>query len=797
MLSHNQQGRTLVEVIGILAIMALITIAGIRGFGWMTQGAVADNVGKAVVARAMDRQNELEGRNWRLPDVEDPVDIMGPHDMPIRIYNGIDGTIKDAFMVTLGNNAKPVSLTLCQQLLQQKTKLQEAKLDLLAVTVNGNLTENCEEENILEYTFKKKVGRVLGNIIVTPFIPHPVNPDEPIQCPKRRCPTGAKCTNTAITCVPGYYTINAGTCNLSCQKCPENTYRGESDDPSACISCGSGQTTNFARTTCVCLTKGMPCKIDDNTNGYAGGKDDCFCYPCIETKHCPTGYVCQNKACVPGNNCPDGKVSDGSGGCVVCTQDSDCKICYTCAPDGNSCNHMTRGSQDERAPGKFCDGNGNAVECLGGYGSGEGACPEKKPWCDGGVCKPCPRETPVYDTNQQRCICPTNADCDPNKQSPSILTCDAGYYRSNDVCLPCLENTFSPAGATSCIDCGDGQRNANHTACTCNDNAIKKSNGSCSICPAGQYKKDATTCAECTGNTISKAGSTQCSDCGAGTANTGNTNCNCGAHASQNSSTLLCSCDTPYELNKTSHTCYCPQNYYLKNGVCTACPNGASTSSINATSCTCPNSNTHDTSTNVCYCPKNYYLKNGTCTACPNGASTSSTNATSCTCPAGSEFSNNTCAACTGNKISKAGGSCVDCGAGTPNSTRTDCNCDSHATHNNSTLLCSCNNTFNFDNTNHTCYCATNYYLNGNSCTSCPSGGTKGPGNTTYCTCTTTETYDCSFAYHDQGNCNRHCPNSCSRIDHYCREDGHHGEKHNAYWCSTNCTRQTQYNCTQ
>ena len=71
--------------------------------------------------------------------------------------------------------------------------------------------------------------------------------------------------------------------------------------------------------------------------------------------------------------------------------------------------------------------------------------------------------------------CPTHATC-----SNGTVRCQAGYFKNESgTCSPCSEGAYSAEGATSCMTCGDGTVNADHTTCECYQNATKDDNGTC------------------------------------------------------------------------------------------------------------------------------------------------------------------------------------------------------------------------------------------------------------------------------------------------------------------------------
>ncbi|KAL5272686.1 hypothetical protein ACHWQZ_G000767 [Mnemiopsis leidyi] len=145
--------------------------------------------------------------------------------------------------------------------------------------------------------------------------------------------------------------------------------------------------------------------------------------------------------------------------------------------------------------------------------------------------------------------------------------CPAGKYRSNymKVCKPCIENSISQPGATSCILCGDGQV-AN----------VKQTN--CDKCQAGTYRNSSMkTCTKCDTNSVSKTGAAVCSVCEPGTvANENKTKCEACPEGEYRDSTMStcqqCQGGSLPMWDKSS--CRCPLGWTLESKTqpsCTLC----------------------------------------------------------------------------------------------------------------------------------------------------------------------------------------------------------------------------------
>jgi len=672
----SESGRSLLETLAVLAILGLITLGGIKGFDVLTTGASSKNILNRVLDAAITRSHEFLNLSGRAPKTARRVTFDNAP-VPLSVENGVDGTFESLFWVTIGEGQVTVPFKTCEQLLKEKETLQRGQLPLVDISVNGTMTANCTESNIMSFFFKKnsKSTATSSSISVTPKITH--DNGTTTDCPKITCPNHATCSGDTVTCVKGYYKTGCNTCNPSCVACNDGTYQANdtSDCDTICQACGSAQASINNHTACRDLSRGTPCP----GGGYAGGPGDASCYDCLENEHCNPGNLCDEEThtCNPAgsgdtSNCPEGQRADGSGNCVVCRDNNDCAVCKKCSEDNMSCEQVISESDGHTPISNLCDENGNKVGsgCTGDYnGTDEsGRCTADTPKCnENHVCIACPNNTPIWDLSSSTCICPSNATCSDQDGS---ITCNAGYYLKDNSCQPCSDGSFSAAGANQCTSCGDGTSNTAHTACQCNDNAVKNSDGTCHICPAGSEKaSNGLNCVPCENNTISVAGG-KCVDCynGVVVEDSNHTACTCFTNATKN-------------MNSDTAICTCNEGYFSVGETC-------------AKRCT----TYHD-------CEDGFYCLCEQDSSCPN-------NSGRCEfCHAGYELKNGVCSACTGNTISKARGQCLDCGAGTANDNHTDCVCYTNATHNADTLLCSCPSGQSPDTDQKQCVCSAGYTL--------------------------------------------------------------------------------------
>ena len=156
-----------------------------------------------------------------------------------------------------------------------------------------------------------------------------------------------------------------------------------------------------------------------------------------------------------------------------------------------------------------------------------------------------------------------------DKIKHTCTECAAGYYSDvcdNLACKKCPHNTYSAADAKSCIKCPDGT-------------VSEAGSSSCTPCPAGTYRNSSSAsvgtnaweCAPCPAGTYSTGGAKSCTKCPEGTVSQK------GASACS-----ACPAGTVYSAGKCIS---CPAGKYAYNGLCVSCQNGYY-SAANATSCT-------------------------------------------------------------------------------------------------------------------------------------------------------------------------------------------------------------------
>ena len=764
---QQQSGRSILEIIAILALMALITLGGIHIFSLLHANSIANALEDALASRVAERKHLLmanpNGGSQKLDDI-------GPYNTPFTIENGSEaGSLEGVFWIDVGTIASPINLKICQRLINSSV------FNPIKITLNNNdeivTADDCQEENVVRFYFLKKAGDTVPNITI-----------QPDGCPERICPTGAFCQNNTWTCVPGYYR-SGDLCSGHCPQCTGRTI-SSSNDAESCTECPYGQQPNENHTTC---------------------------------ENCPK----RTSGC-----CEPPLLSNGNGDCYECLNSSDCQPGKYCSGD-HTCENAEAGddmaclSNDHGNIGKdaiYADGEGGCVACLNDYNAEThqvGDCLIEKPICasDRTQCLPCESPRQFLDGV---CTCPAD-ECNGEE-----LLCNPGRYwdTEDEMCKPCPAGTYSDAKntATACTPCPIGTYPNNldsNTDDSDDESDDEVGSTACISCPAGThgYRDDANLpqCKDCAPGTYqNNTGATSCSDCAAGTYQdlSGQTSCkNCGTPQYSQTGALLClMCDGTFEYISSDHSaCLTCQPGFKANSTHTGCVPCNKTERCN---CECPTPYSSGTSEGGCrivdhitetscpncesgYCFKDgeceplqpgtscsgvcnpgYYKSNGECVKCPKGSycineiryacpkGTSNpkegqSNKNACVdCPVGTynnllgQAACTDCPAGTYNKKTRQT-SCTQCGKGTysPNARSTSCTKCPIGEYQASKGQSSCNKCTDWRaNTTTTstgsqarksCVCDVGYFLKSKKCTLCPDGSTKSKAsNSTSCSCT-------------------------------------------------------------
>ena len=251
-----------------------------------------------------------------------------------------------------------------------------------------------------------------------------------------------------------------------------------------------------------------------------------------ECRTCPISWIDKNQDCCEPSKrecgeicfCPDGKKAcvdvGGKKECLECGTNVDCKrkydlfarhvctadhVCVECEDD-TDCSPTTGYKDSAEYAGrdlKYCS-NQRCIECENHYQSGEPhPCrTAEKPVCEAGRCERCP-EGSRWDATQQKCVCDTgvmapDGTCVFCWDSVPVAEQDEGCYDSTKpICYnPSTAGTYAfwdgdtGAPGTECVQCLVDEH--------CPENEFCKADHTCGGCPEGTiWNATAKECAYC------------------------------------------------------------------------------------------------------------------------------------------------------------------------------------------------------------------------------------------------------------------------------------------------------------
>jgi len=749
----NETGRTLIELLGVLALLVLLTLGGLQVWRVLHADVIVKDLTTAVMQEATIRQHALRAKSSNTKDI---ISRQGPYGVGLEVENGIDGVMSDYFWVKTGELDQEV----CESMLKKIKDMQSAENKTITfglvsiMNSEGQKITLCSKDkrrNALKYLFSKNPSYHLHGSY--PWWT-PKEPEK--ECSESAVPNGGSVSDGVLTCRAGYYKTGYGTCNETCKPCTGNTYRAEetTTGDSSCDTCEAPMVVGSIHTSCNCYQEGEQC-TEGEQKGLYNNLCECEIGACNDNNDCDEGQKCgeddQCESCDDGDicpTCPESKPYRNNGECVVCLTDVDCGLneycdanhtCQTACTDEKSsynketqkceCNNGHHGAPYDR------DASSTCFKC------GEGSY----------------AKLPQWDEDQQKCVCVADTTCDgtemcDNGECKPIETCNT--FQATECQTACrVENhevvyTYAPVttyynnSTSTHKHCGDPNDVAERGTWVCDDGYVKRADGSC------KNGCDGFVANTCTTGCTSSGTDAIYTPAAAGTACEVNAVCDGGDAQGVGS-------------------CVCDKGYELKDGVCTAVAANWYKDVIGnagAKKCTDWRANTvtnstATTSTSDCVCNKGYELKSGasSCTAVAQGwykdvvgntgaqkcsdwrtntttTSTGSTSTSACVCNKGYELKNNACTAVAQGKYKDVIGN-----TGTKKCTDWRANTTTSGTGNTST---------------NACVCKAGYYLSGSSCTQCAQGYYKdsvGNGGCTQCP-----------SYHTTNGTGKTSSNACS-----------------------------------
>ena len=317
---------------------------------------------------------------------------------------------------------------------------------------------------------------------------------------KECCLFAAREWSGSACCTAGQVVVNGACQNTTtCSACQ--------DYDAATNTCTAHVRTEACCTAAGRLWSGSACCTAGQVvvNGQCQNKATCTsCQDYNSATNTCTDHVKTNACCIAAGRLWNGSACCAAGLILIGNN------CATCCAAGKGYDKL----------------NHTCTECAAGYYSDA---------CDKLTCKKCPHNT--YSTaGAKGCTkCPDGTVSEAG--SSACTPCPAGTYRNSSStsvgtnaweCAPCPAGTYSTGGAKSCTKCPDGtvsQKGA--SACSACAAGTVYSAGKCISCAAGKYAYNGN-CVSCQTGTYSAANATSCTSCGSyATSNASKSGCIC------------------------------------------------------------------------------------------------------------------------------------------------------------------------------------------------------------------------------------------------------------------------------
>ena len=655
----QDSGRTMVEMIAVLILVAIITLSGIFGFSWLVQTYQKNEELKHANTVIVTLQNS---RIIRKNKKGEPISIKSVVSGPKTAEEGKVMVLSDKddyFMVVtaMGTEEYIADLQIepgtCSEYMQAFNEHSALfDTDRISTSSRNSLLSDIQDKSSASGIFKPLSPEIIKNCEETGRfraafnVIGKLNEDKEVHLEGKefigKCPSDKKedkngnCCEVEKLCGD---VCDCAVCDKTKNKCVECL------DDSHCPN--DNQTCN----------KENECGCKETFTSYKG---ECVCEP---------GYILKDGTCT---KCAVGTYKS------TYSNDTSCTTC----PDGTTTSGEGSTSRTDCACGANTTLYNGKCQCEPGYTFEDGTCTQcakgtYKDWLGNDTCKSCPFGATTEgegSTSVNECSCDEAAGF--KKDSNGECVCDPGYTPKEGICTKCAVGTYKDkSGNEPCTACAVGtfQDLEGQTSCTAcegvkanstTDGRQKTTSAAC-LCKPGYYLSNTSQmCERCnTGTYKTSAGDGVCTSCSggrttAGTGATADTQCVC--PSGQNWNGTICVTCSPYAV-WSNNQCQCKAGYTGNGTTCTPCGQGTYKSSTGTGTCTA--------------CPAGTY-QNGTgktqCIGCGGGRitdSAGSTASTACKCPSGTRWSGSSCVQCTTHDHCAAGtycnnGTCSACGAG-------------------------------------------------------------------------------------------------------------------------------------
>ncbi len=306
--NSSETGRSLLELIAVVAIIGLLGVTSIKGYDYVTNKGKAHNLAQVITTLVAETRSALAGGRSTVPERK----VKGPYDQEITLKDASD--YKKYFDISTNTDDK----TLCNEL----TKSSLIAPDI--VLVNGNINGECPGE--IRFLFKKDLAGEATDLTYT----------DPETGEKRLCPPDAICTTKGVVCLDKEKHFENGKCQKDCAEAA--LVCNEAGDPTECkdgyylnkkqcvacpehaTKCSDGETATACEADFY-LRDGQCLECPENAT-CAGDTDDFVCDKGLEQNEDKDACVVSTLKCSGGAGVGDeytganaGLASDGTTQC--------------------------------------------------------------------------------------------------------------------------------------------------------------------------------------------------------------------------------------------------------------------------------------------------------------------------------------------------------------------------------------------------------------------------------------------------------------------------------------------------
>ena len=437
---RGETGRSMVEMLGTLAIISVLSVGGIAGFRYGMDKYHANEIVRGVSMMAVTAsQGLLINSDFSLSEYGDKV--AGYAYTTNKDFGGTD----DRFSITV----QGIEDGVCEQVKNMDWSMP------YQILVNEAENGNCVDPSNIEFVFYDDLGSDENS--------DGENGDDTgcgvgqKSCGTSCCPLNASCRDgqclgRGVHCKTGETPICPEHYDADCKCVPEGQTGACSKYWSACIVCEEGQAVCGAlaedpETGCQCVPEGQT---------GACGEETCITCEVNETAMC-SRETCQ---CVPEGQ--TGACSENGQGCIVCEEGQ--AVCSGSTEDPETGCQCVPEGQTGACGYDFC------ITCDDGL---QAMCPSYAE--DSSECSCVPQDRKI-DCGESACI-----DCD----SDETPVC-AEY---GEECI-CVSSDKEACGFEDCISCGEGEKPMcpNYGACQCvpADKTVACRENGCIACEADE-----------------------------------------------------------------------------------------------------------------------------------------------------------------------------------------------------------------------------------------------------------------------------------------------------------------------